>query len=719
MGRSGSVGSVIFFLVLSMGWSGCGSDNRGPITNPVPASLTLSPKTDVSLEIGKIQNFTASAVNASNSAITTPITFISSNTAVVTIAASGAACAGTWDSLSNPQLCTPGAEGTAQITATAQGVSSPPTTIWVHQHIASLSVVPVTTPSASCVSKGQTSVYQAVAKNASGVDISSTIGAPVFALSTPTVGTVTTTSTTDVPLLPGQAAITANTPGTSPLFVTVAGATSVSSPFTTCAVQQITLESDNNPVNVLTFNSSGSKVLTAVVVDTSGTTITGVPLLWTSSRPSSVTVTNGSVTGSKPGGATVIASCTPPTCNIGFQPSLPIYPVNPVAVSVTGASATTTVLVSTDECGSDDDCVSQIVGIDTTANAVSNTFALTATPDSIVFNPQGTKAFVGTDKSLLGTKGLMVVDLSASPTTITTNNSVPGKVLAISPDGNRVIVSDTADMVNQVFIFNTADSSSVALPITGATAAAFSPDNLKAFIVAGDKLYINSTQDALQTVTLTAPATGIAYLTGGMGGYLAGGDPAGLSFFPTCGTQPATPMPVTLAGTNLIQPLPDGVSLFTVQSPTVQTVTTTFTPVGPTLNLDGCPAPRGFLSVAGTSNGAIDLGQGAFTPTQLLISADGNAAYILTSNSPNILVFDINNRITTAIQMANNAIPLQGGLTTDGKRLYVAGSDGQIHVLDTPTASDSVQITLPQPLCTSTSGLKTFTCKPNLVAVRP
>jgi hypothetical protein len=730
------------FLVFSLAWTGCGGGNSTPPTSPVPASVTLSPSTQVSLEIGKIQIFTSSTLSSTNTAVTTPISFVSSNTAVVTISASGVACAGSWDSLSNPQLCTPGAEGTAQITASAQGVNSPPTTIYVHQHIASVSIEPVSLstdpdPSspeglAGCTSKGHIREFQAVARTRTGVDISATMGVPTWQLSTATVGTLTTNTTgtvTATGLLPNHAQVTASTPGTSPMFVTVGGTSSVPMNFLTCPVQQITLEADNTPVNSLAFSGTGSKTLTAVVVDTSGTTITGVPLTWSSSRTSSVTVSSGAVSGAHPGGATVIASCLPPTCNIGFQPSLPIYPINPVSVSVTGTSATTTVLVSTTECGTTDDCVTQIVGIDTTANAVSNTFPLTATPNSIVFNPAGTKAFVGTDKSLLSAKGLMTVDLSASPTTITNSNGVAGKVLTVSPDGNHVIVSDTADTVNQVFIFNTADSSNTAMPITGATAAAYSPDNLKLFIAAGNKLYISSTQDAIQTVTLAAPATGVSYLPGGMGAYLVGGDPAGLSFVATCGTQPATVTPITLAGTPLIRALPDGRSIFAVTPPTVELVETILPtpPFALAAGQSGCPAPRGSLPLSFVANDPmnhpetvpVDLGQGAFTPTQLIISEDGAVAYIFIENSPNVLVYDINNRITTSIQLANNANALQGALTTDGKKLYVAASDGAVHVLDTPTTSDTTQITLPQPLCTSADGTHTYTCRPNLVAIKP
>ena len=107
MGRSGSVGSVVVFLILALGLVACGGGNSAPITNPVPASLTLSPTAAISLEIGKTQGFTASALNSTNTAITTPISFVSSNTAIVTVAANGVACAGTWDSLANPQLVPP------------------------------------------------------------------------------------------------------------------------------------------------------------------------------------------------------------------------------------------------------------------------------------------------------------------------------------------------------------------------------------------------------------------------------------------------------------------------------------------------------------------------------------------------------------------------------------------------------------------------------------
>ena len=160
--------------------SGCSSSS--PTRNtvfPVPANIVLSPANTVSLDVGSAsQTFTATAQNNKKAAITTPITFLSNNTAVLTISASGLACAGTWDSLSAPQICTPGPVGVAQVTATSHGVSSPPTTVYVHQHIDKIVVSPVpdqTPPCRPVLFKGQIFNYQATAFSR-GLDITASVG---------------------------------------------------------------------------------------------------------------------------------------------------------------------------------------------------------------------------------------------------------------------------------------------------------------------------------------------------------------------------------------------------------------------------------------------------------------------------------------------------------------------------------------------------------------
>src|SRR5277367_487128 len=139
MGRSGLVGFAVLvalLLLLVAGLVGCSGSS--PVTTgtfAVPASVVLSPGPNVSLEIGAFQSFLASALTSTKTTIAEPVSYQSSNTAVLTVANNGLACAGSWNSLSSPQVCTPGPVGVAILTATAQGVSSPSTTVYVHQHI--------------------------------------------------------------------------------------------------------------------------------------------------------------------------------------------------------------------------------------------------------------------------------------------------------------------------------------------------------------------------------------------------------------------------------------------------------------------------------------------------------------------------------------------------------------------------------------------------------
>ena len=221
-----------------------------------------------------------------------PITFLSGNPAVVTIAANGIACAGTWDSLASPQVCTPGPAGVAQITAIAQGVSSPPTTVYVHQHIDSISISPVPTqanPTAPCVTKGQTFEYAAKALSR-GSDITSTVGQFNWTSLDPTVVTL---STTVNGLFQSQAQATAMLPGVSSMFASVGSVNSASFNFVTCPVQSISLSVNGVSGNLLTLAQGSTQTITATVMDSMKNVITGVPLKWSSSQPTSVGVAAG------------------------------------------------------------------------------------------------------------------------------------------------------------------------------------------------------------------------------------------------------------------------------------------------------------------------------------------------------------------------------------------------------------------------------------------
>src|SRR5436305_14554400 len=127
-------------LPLIFALAGCGTNAAPTVNFPAPASISLSPASTASMDVGSILGFAATPRNSINRTIATAVSFEFSNTAVLTIASNGLACAGTWNSLSTPQICTPGPVGTAQVIATAQGISSPPTTVYVHQHVENITI---------------------------------------------------------------------------------------------------------------------------------------------------------------------------------------------------------------------------------------------------------------------------------------------------------------------------------------------------------------------------------------------------------------------------------------------------------------------------------------------------------------------------------------------------------------------------------------------------
>jgi hypothetical protein len=717
MGRSGLVGFGLFvaLLLLLLAGLGCGSSSPVNTTSfAVPASVTLSPGPYVSMEIGTFQSFLASALTSTKTTIAEPVSYQSSNTAVLTVANNGLACAGSWNSLSNPQVCTPGPTGISVVTATAQGVSSPSTTVYVHQHIdkvlVSLFVPPnLPPPTNPCYSVNQTSIYQANAFSR-GVDITNTVG--VFEWQT-LVPTVATLSTTAFGLLQGQVLVTARLPGLTPLFASIGNNTSLPLSFTTCPVQSITL--------AVTTSTDNSKTITPTVLDTLGTTITGIPLTWSSSEPASVSVsTGGGATGTSTGGtATIIASCTPPACNVGFYPSLPIYPQNVVnmTATTTGTAPATTVYVSSTSCGTTESCFSTIVPV-TTPDTVGNFFTLPATPDSLLIDRQGAKVYLGTDSGLLGTVGLAVLDTGGS--TVTQFATLPGKVLAVSPDGSKVVISDTSaeDAPNHVYVFDTTTNAVATFQITGATAADFSPDSLKAYIVAGSTLYVYSKVDGLRTIPLAAPADDVSFLSEGAFAYIAGGAASSVTVWRTCDngradtvSVPAVPRFIkTLPGPAKLLPAdtPDAYHLVAVDSPGLDIISVNTTPAGCSPAVTDGPVA------------SFNLGQGNFVPTQLILSQDGTTAYVIASNLTTILVFNIPGQTASGISLYGGAQPLRASLSSDGTLLFVGASDGAVHVVSTVAGGDTRQISFPQSLCQNSIGQPfPITCLPDLIAVKP
>jgi hypothetical protein len=730
MGRWFCVQLAVLFTVLSLAaMIGCGSSSS--TTNfAKPASLTLSPTPNASIDIGTTQAFTAIASSFSGSTIIEPISFLSSNTSVVTVASNGMACAGTWDSLTAPSVCTPGPAGVAQITATAMGVSSPPTTVYVHQHIQSIKVSPAPVPpppTTACISKNSTENFQATAftigAGGQQVDITSTIGPFTWAQTNANVIGLNSTLTG---LAPNQVQVTAKDPGVAQIFASAGNVNGIPMDFTSCPVNSISLTIAGSNTTSFSATAGTSKTIAATVTDILGNVISGVPLTWSSSNfaignvSSSGTVTMSSA---QAGGVSVTASCTPPTCNIGILPILPIYPVQAISGTSTFSSTTTpsqTVLVSTTGCSAPNagNCATILSQL-TFPGATKGSVILPATPNSLVFSKLGSLAFMGTDSGQFGTKGLMIVNTSGTSPTVFQNTSVVGKVLAVSGNGTsgtettKVIVADNLSTPNQVYIYDSMSNTSVPLSITGATAADFSPDGLKAFIAVHDPntgtdtLYIYSTLEALKTMPLSGITNELFFHPTGAFGYLAGGAPTSITAYRTC--DDALADTVTTPGTpTSIRFLNDGLTILALDSPNIDIIGVTLT-----ASTNGCqPVASDSLLRS------VNLGQGNFTPSQFILSSDNTKAYVITQNLGNIPIFNVGSETTSGISLVGNAMPLRADLSPDGSMLFVTASDDSLHVIDTIVGGDLQQVPFLPPSADLCANNVTFTCAPDLIAVR-
>jgi len=753
---------------------GCGG-HKPPGPSPFPAKITLSPANSASVQAGSIISFFASAQNASNSAISASFTYQSSNTDILNIASNGVACAGKWDA--QFVTCTPGAFGVAQVTASALGASSAPTLIFVHPPIDNIQiskVVPVNspppacpgqqivpaacavpfTPNNSCLSPNQQMTLQATAFS-KGVDITGVVGPFTWSQSSSTVFKVTPVISSSDNVPTNQAVVAPGAPGLTPIFATAAGVSSLPYYAETCPVRCIAVElgssgSQNSGPTSFVSTKGTSQPVTATAVDIQGCVVPKAPLTWSSSQPAAISAPTScgagtcSLSTSQPGSGSVTASCTPPTCNIGFplniagfvQP-LPVYPVTPISGVVNGTIAATSVLATSKDCSGDFSCAVALYDILTSNNLAGNPITFPQPPNSVLFDAVGDKAYAG---SAFGAMLITVANLgSSSASPFSTFTTARGKVLAVSENGNLAVLSDTQSTPNQVYVVSAASSSSATvapLNISGANAAAVSPDGLKAFIIGckagagqcshgGDTLYVFSTLQALQTIPLsTSPvsATSIAFSSNGAFAFIseASGSGSSLAIYNTCNNAPSTNSTSVVQTISLpsqpsfVKVLPDGIHIIALDNTGLDYITTTITAAAsPTL----CPQ---FISA---SSQPIPLGQGTFNPINFFVSPDGTLAFIVASDRSSVLVYDFNTNSVSGISLANNASPVSADITVDGTLLYVAGSDGMLHEVSTTSAADLLPIsfTIPSrfstPFCSldPTSG----PCKLDVVAVKP
>jgi len=691
-------GGWFLILLLSLGLSGCGGggDSSGGSTVGPPATVQLIPAS-LSMEVGGVAQVVTSVKDADgNPVFTSTPTFSSSNPAVVTVANGGQVCAGAWDSLTTPVVCTPAAAaGASNLTAMAGGITSNIVVVSVHLHVDSITLSPA---SVDCKSQNATQIFPASAFN-SGVDITSTVGTFSWLSSDGTVATIDVAGPATTPLLTAnQASIKAKNPGLANISASITSTNSTAAPFITCSPATISIHTtDTVPVTSFSIATAATKQLAADVVDTLGVTLTGLTLTWNSSQPAIASVsTSGLVTGVAPGVSVITASCTPPSCNPGVNQA--IYS-NPATATITGAATTTTVYATTTTAPASGGH-SDLIPISTSTNTAGTAIVLPtdAAINSLLMNPAGTRAFLGSSK------GLVVVDVTANTVLATVSNSL-GKALAVSPNGQFIVSSDTA--AGKVYVYDSVNNLVTTINIAGATRAAFTTDSFKAYIVAGSTLYQYSPSLTLRTIPMTAAANDVAVNSTGQFAYTAGGEAASVAARSTCRND-STWVPEDVVATAATPDLIAAVS--TGELLAVEGGSSEMDKITPTLSAPaaGTSCPPGLSDTLASADWT-GFGIASFVPRQIIVTSNGSKAFV-TSDQASLLLFNVAAATTDVIPLAGGGTQsFTGGVTLDGTNLYVGvGGVNAVHRIDTtvaPATADVQQISV---------GFV-----PDLVAVRP
>jgi hypothetical protein len=688
--------------------AGCGGGHSLTTQNPA-ATVTLSPSPTATADLGAQVQFSVKELDAQGHNVFHTATFSSDNPNI-DIANNGVACAGKWDSLTTPIVCTPASgPAVANITATASGVVSNTVTLYVHKHIDLITVTPsIAFP--SCLSQTKTQQYTATAFS-NGNDITSTVGGFTFLVNDPNIATINAADQpANQPL--NQITATAKNPGETALVATAAGTSSLGTFFTTCGPATISLHVQSSTDTAFSIASGSTKQLAADVVDINGTAMTGVTLVYSSTAAAANATATGLVNGLSPGQASIIASCMPTSCNAGAN--VPVYS-NPVTATITGTAPKANVYVTSTQFVSGPPPASPattvVIPIATDTNTAGTAIPLPplngvqVIPNSILVSQGGSKVVIGS------LQALCVIDTSsASVTEVTT---APGTVVSISPSATKVVVADGVNHVT--YVVDIATSTIDTLQISGVTSVAWTPDGLKAYLVAGTNLYQYApTILSLRTIAIgdTGEAVGMspqfAYIGTASGNMGARSTCRNDSNYAPEGTVTTDTGKQFIAGVALVsgtstawKQLNVGGTKMTVDTPTI---------TAPPANQ---MCPPGITDSAASADWT-GSGIASFTPSQLIILPNGSQAYVLSDQSV-LLGYDIAANTTFTVPVGG-ASQFTGGVLLSSGKVYFGGSDGTVHVIDTATKLQTSTITINFNGTVACAGT---VCKPDLVVVQP
>jgi hypothetical protein len=525
---------VCFSLPVGLSIAGCGHNTNnyclknghayGPTINQVAYVILQPQTTGISLAWGQTQSLDQpTAYNCVNSTETVAnYIYSTTNRSLADISPSGIICAGTWNRYSQGlvapyTVCTPpsganlancgtstdpnAACGTAQVTATGGSVTSNPVTVYVHPPITSISISPSAVTQTGCFSQNTTVSdssgnpitlrSETTILGPDGTPIpSQDVGTINYRASDSSIVNIINTTNNGTGNNP-NGTMTAGLPGSTLITAAVASSSSAAGYFYTCPPTSIALSI--NGQTSATVTPSSKPTVIATLKDKNGTTITGASLDYSSTQPQNLSVAStGNIDVNFPSEADISAICQPGTCNPA--------PLNQIGVYGTGTPIVSNT-VQINAPGKDSDQIwfastqSQYFSeIDLTQGTKGTPVRLPYVPNSMIADQSVNQLYFGSYREL------MIYD-TISNNLAKQDTSVPGVVLAVSPDDSTLVINDQLRKV--IYLYSLATGSSTSIGGI-ATHAQFSPDSKTVYITGPNTLYVHNSNTGWSTYPLVS-----------------------------------------------------------------------------------------------------------------------------------------------------------------------------------------------------------------------
>jgi hypothetical protein len=534
--------------------------------------------------------------------------------------------------------------------------------------------------------------------------------------------------------------ITAQQPGTTAVTATIAQSSSAAGYFSTCPPASIKVSLANGADKGVVAQGV-TQNLTTTVLDTQGNPINGLNLEYESTNPIDISVTgSGTISTLFPGVASVYAVCEPGTCNpspineIGLNGTGLSLASNPVDITVPGTASDFVWFAAPGQ--------SQYFGsIELLTGNPGATSRLPYVPNSMVMDQGGNNLYFGSNREL------MVYSTSSNLPT-RQDPSVPGVVLAVSPNNSQVLIND--QIRGLFYLYNTSSGTSSSFGGMG-VAASWTPDSQTLYIVdsaaanslpqniaAGttthsNKLYVHNANTGWTTYDLTATggSSSLAITNPSVGAYLAGaqtvahtwcpagtvGNNASIQFYPqgdslSVGTDV---LGATLDGRHLIGTALNGSSItlddigLNISATPLCPVVTTGTPPNQVQTMSP-------LSTNPSINGTVNLGAvtNATAINQVVVGTAPTTASVTTATPIAFITYTTPSTATTSaklpyylpqasgvgpvgyVTLAGSSsstpptAPLAGTFSPDNSVFLVStAGDNKIHFISIPTSAST------------------------------